>query len=426
MSKARYRLVGVAFLAVISLLIWLSVALYNKQFTPVDMVTLHTGSAGNEMHVDAQVLVRGVQVGEVRSISANGSGATLMLAIQPDMVSELPANVTAEMVPTTLFGERYVDLILPRHPVSRRLGSGSVITQDNSRDAIEVEEVLNNLLPALTAVQPQNLAVTLTAISQALQGRGTQLGQTLDELNTYLQKMNPNLPALDTDISELVQVTKTYSQAAPDILQALNDFSVTSQTIVAQQDTLSELYTTLTQSAQDLNTFLSQNQNNIIGLSTNGLPTLRILARYAPEFPCTLEELVNFEPYMNKVLGAGTDQPGLHVHVDVQQPLGNAAEPLGNYEANRDTPVFGDNTGPRCYTKLPFTGITLNDGASPVTNYKNFTSPASNLSLANSPQENDFINELSGPALGVTPSSLPGWSSVLVGPLYRGREVHLG
>ena len=59
MSKARLRLIGVAFLALIGLLIWLSLALYDKQFTTVDMVTLHTGSVGNEMHPGGQVLVRG-------------------------------------------------------------------------------------------------------------------------------------------------------------------------------------------------------------------------------------------------------------------------------------------------------------------------------------------------------------------------------
>jgi phospholipid/cholesterol/gamma-HCH transport system substrate-binding protein len=433
MTKTRLRLTGLIFLAVIGVLIWLSLALYSKQFSTVDMVTLRTSNVGNELHPQAQVLVRGVQVGEVRSISADGNGATLQLALQPNMVSALPANVTAEMVPTTLFGERYVDLILPKAPVQQRLGNGSVIGQNRSRDAIEVETVLNNLLPELTAVQPQNLSVTLTAIAQALQGRGTELGHTLVTLNTYLKKMNPNLPALDADIRELVQVTQTYSQAAPDIVQALNDFAFTSQTITQEQANLSALYSTLTQSDAQLSTFLAQNENNIIGLSTNGLPTLKILERYAPEFPCALQDLVKFEPAINKVLGQGTTQPGLHVHVNVTEPLGNAAEPLGNYKPGIDTPKFGDNTGPHCYP-VPFAGITLNDGASPVTNYgpasgtaaASTSSAGSGLSLANSPAENELVNEISAPALGVTPKSLPGWSSVLVGPLYRGRQVRLG
>ena len=81
--KARRRLIGIVFLATFALLIWLSLAIYNKQFTPVSMVTLYTSSAGNEMNIGAQVMVRGVQVGEVRQITANGHGARLELAIDP-------------------------------------------------------------------------------------------------------------------------------------------------------------------------------------------------------------------------------------------------------------------------------------------------------------------------------------------------------
>jgi phospholipid/cholesterol/gamma-HCH transport system substrate-binding protein len=435
--KTRLRLIGVVFLVVIGLLIWLSLALYNQQFSTVDMVTLHASSVGNELHPDAQVLVRGVQVGEVRSITASGSGATLTLAVQPNMVSDLPANVTAEMVPTTLFGERYVDLLLPSNPVPARLTNGSVISQDNSKDAIELETVLNNVLPTLTAVQPQDLSLTLTALSQALSGRGTQLGQTLDNVNTYLQKFNPDLPALDNDIKQLVQVTKTYSQAAPDIVQALNDFAITSQTIVAQQQNLSALFSTVTQASQNLQSFLDQNEGNIIGLSTDGLPTLQILERYSSEFPCSLEYLAKFVPDVNKILGAGTNQPGLHATVHVTEPLGNSRAPLGNYLPGVDTPKYGDNTGPHCYS-VPFTGVTLNDGTSPATNAGTKLSgtaassdiqandtAAGGVSLANSPEENELVNEIAGATLGVAPRSLPDWSSLLAGPLYRGRQVQL-
>jgi phospholipid/cholesterol/gamma-HCH transport system substrate-binding protein len=45
------------------------------------------------------------------------------------------------------------------------------------------------------------------------------------------------------------------------------------------------------------------------------------------------------------------------------------------------------------------------------------------LGLANSPQENELITELAAPALGAAPTSLPDWTSVLLGPIYRGTEV---
>jgi phospholipid/cholesterol/gamma-HCH transport system substrate-binding protein len=397
--KTRRRLIGVVFLAVLGSLIWLAVAVYNKQFSSATMVTLYTDSTGNQMNLNADVMVRGVVVGQVRSITATGNGAQLGLAIQPAVAAELPANVTAEMLPTTLFGERYVDLIMPSARSAQTLADVRVIHQDSSRDAIELEQVLNDLLPMLTAVQPQQLSVTLSAIATALQGNGAKLGQTLEQINSYLGQFNPQLPVLDNDIKELVAVTKTYNQAAPSIVAALNDFSVTSQTIANEAGNLDSLYSTVTGASQNLTTFLRTNGSNIISLSDVSVPTLQILARYSPEFPCVFTDLANFVPAVNKALGgtgpAGTgqaSQPGLHVTISpVQSP--------GPYVAGVNTPKYDDNIGPHCYP-VPFSGITLNDGASPAGQAANSQSvqvPASGLGLANSPQENEFINELRCP-----------------------------
>jgi phospholipid/cholesterol/gamma-HCH transport system substrate-binding protein len=95
-------------------------------------------------------------------------------------------------------------------------------------------------------------------------------------------------------------------------------------------------------------------------LSGDSLPSLTILARYSAEFPCTLADLSNFVPEVNKALGAGTNQPGLHIRVLI-------VPSLGAYQADRDAPVYGDDLGPHCYA-VPFGGIKLNDGAggSPV------------------------------------------------------------
>jgi phospholipid/cholesterol/gamma-HCH transport system substrate-binding protein len=358
--KARRRLVGLVFLLVFALLLWLSLALYHKQFTPVSLVTVYTDSVGNEMHVGADVMARGVQVGEVRQISADGTGARLELAIQPGMVPHLPANVTAEMLPTTLFGERFVDLLIPAHPTAQRLVAGSVIRQNRSADAVELEKVLNNLLPLLQASEPDKLSITLTAIAQGLQGRGKELGQTLVQLSSFLHRYNPHLAALDTDIKELAGVARTLNQASPDLLQALDDFTVTGQTYVDEQAAFSALYASVTTASNDLTAFLNANSANIIQLSTNSTATLQILARYSPEFPCVLKDLANFVPAADKLLGKGTNQPGLHVQAIVVPEYVDA-----RYKFPQDTPIYGDDLGPHCYA-VPFKGITLNDGTTPL------------------------------------------------------------
>jgi phospholipid/cholesterol/gamma-HCH transport system substrate-binding protein len=452
-EKARRRLVGVVFLLVFALLAWLSVALYNKQFTPSAMVTLYTDAVGNEMHLGADVVVRGVQVGEVRQISAVGTGARLELAIQPAMVPQIPANVTALMVPTTLFGQRQVYLVMPVQPVPARLTDGSVITQDHSADAVELEKVLNDLLPLLRASEPDKLSITLTALAQGLQGHGKELGQTLVAANAYLHDYNKHLPALDTDIKRLAVLARNLNQSAPDLIQALTDFTVTSQTFAAERASVSALYASVTTASQDLTSFLDANSSNIIQLNADSVATLQILARYSPEFPCALKDLANFVPAVDKLLGKGSNQPGLHVQMIVVPPLG--PNQIGRYVAGKDTPVYGDNLGPHCYP-IPFPGITLNDGAAPSnpasgpastpaqatqpghgtqhrTQPGHATGPAATQAhttaaqgqLAGSPTEAELVRELTGMALGRPVSQIPDWGSLLTAPLFRGTTVSL-
>ncbi|MEU5995402.1 MCE family protein [Spirillospora sp. NPDC047418] len=406
------RLAGVAFLLVPALLVWLSIAVYNKQFTKVTWVTLETASAGSEMHPHADVKLRGVVVGEVREISSDGGVATLKLAIQPDKVRLLPRNVSAQLLPTTLFGQRFVALIPPAAPVRARLTGGSVISQDRSANAIELQQVMDNLYPLLTAVQPAELAATLTAVSQALDGRGTELGRTLVELDAYLKKINPSVPALNRDIRQLVEVSRHYDEAAPDILQALNDFAYTSRSIADQRTNLARLYAAVTDASQDLSDFLHENSGNFIRLAATSRPTLELLREYAPEYPCTLRMLTEFVPVMDEVLGKGTEQPGLHVNV-------KTLPSKGRYVPGKDRPRYTDKSGPHCYPVGATVKSAPLNADSPVA-----VAPGA-LGLPNSPEENHLVNELLAPGLQEVPEALPDWSSVLLGPLYRGTEVTL-
>ncbi|MFE3900088.1 MCE family protein [Streptomyces sp. NPDC059153] len=428
-QTVRRRLAGVSFLLVPAVLVWVSVAVYNKDFTHDATVTVRTGTVGNEMHDNADVKLRGVVVGQVRNITADGDGARLTLAIQPGKLDRIPADVTAQMLPTTLFGERFVALVPPEIPSVQSLKAGAVIPQDRSSNAIELEQVLDNVLPLLTAVQPQKLSATLTAVSQALEGRGDKLGETLVTLDAHLKKLNPQLPKLNADIKELVKVSTVYADAAPDVLDALTDFTTTSGTLAEQQAGLADLYGSTTASAQDATTFLRKNKDNLIRLSATGRPTLETLAKYSSEFPCTLRTMAGFVPAMDKALGKGTDEPGLHVTL-------KTVPSKGKYVAGKDTPVYDATGGPHCYS-LPYVGNTVptadaRAGAGQDTRSdstpgapEEVAAADASLGMPNSPQESRLVNELVAPSLKVQPQALPEWSSVLIGPAFRGAEVKL-
>ncbi|WET77897.1 MCE family protein [Amycolatopsis sp. QT-25] len=411
LRKAGVRTAGVLFLVVMSALVLLSIKIYRKDFVESVPVTLQADRVGNQLRVGGQVKARGVVVGEIRDVRATPGGAEIDLAMEPGKVSRLPKNVSALLVPKTLFGERYVQLSIPDAAPAEPLSAGDVITQDRSANAIELERVFDNLLPLLKAVQPQKLATTLTTVATALEGRGDQIGDTLATAAEYLRQFNPNLPKLNDDIRDLATVSKLYGDIAPDLLDALSASAVTLDTVEEKRAELATVYQQVTSSSQHLTTFLVNNRANIIALAADSRAPLEVAAKYSPSFACTLDALAKLKPQMDKVLGAGTDEPGLHAEIIVSQPR-------GKYVPGKDDPVHDATGEPRCY---PSNGL-IGQGIEAI---GTVSTPGAqgDLGLANSPQERQLISTLVAPSIGVPADQVPAWGSVLVGPLYRGTEV---
>lgn len=432
-APVRYQLYGLVFLVIVGLLVALSVGFYRKSFTPIVPVTLEASQVGNQLRVHADVKLRGLIVGEVRQVRAMGDHAVLDLALDPDLVGKIPSNVSARLLPKTLFGERYVALQIPERP-ARPIAAGDVITQDRTSSAIEIEKVLNDLMPVLQAVQPDKLAATLNAMSTALDGRGKQFGDTLVALSSYLEQLTPSLPDLRASIEQLATVANTYADAAPDLFQALSDLTTTTQTVVQQRNGLESLTTTLTAASTDLANFLSANRNNLISLTSTVRSTLAVLAKYAPEYPCLFQQLVDGIPAADAAFGKGT------AHPNVSRVTIEITASRGKYVPGVDTPRFDDKRGPRCYpvakppAKFPQypSGGPLKDGSAkpppprsdrPQDFQPTVPQAVSTPQVANSSEERDLIAVLLAPSLGVMPEDVPRWSSLLVGPLFRGAEV---
>jgi phospholipid/cholesterol/gamma-HCH transport system substrate-binding protein len=437
MSLRRVR--GIAFLAVIITLLGLSVATYNGVFERGVPVTLQVERAGNQLTERADVKVRGLIVGKVAEVTSDGDGATVQLFLEPDMVDMIPAGVSARLLPKTLFGEKFVSLVLPETGGGPSIRAGDVIPQDRSETARELERVLDGLLPLLQAVEPQDLATTLGALSQALAGRGENLGETLVNLQELTGGLRPAIPDLQEDITQLADFAGNLESAAPDLLDALEDFTVTGNTIVEQRTELRALLGGLTTASDDLRGFLDRNRENLISLAASSRPTLESLERYSPQFPCLFNQLAGIIPLADQAFGKDTGRPGVHITLEI-------VNNKGKYVPDQDEPEYLDDRGPRCYPILPLGPQEPPDGPfrdgsepaetpvdTPMGDVDEFggdsfgTAPASyeGMGVPNSPGERQIVAELVAAQDGGDPAAVPSWSSMMVGPLYRGTEVTL-
>lgn len=407
----RLRLYGVVFLAVLALLLSLSVAVYRQAFTPVVRIRLEADSLGNQLDPRADVKLRGLLVGEVRSVHADGRKATLDIALKPEYAADIPSDVRARLLPKTLFGEKYVDLVAPARTASssaRPIRAGDVITQDRTRVGIELQQVMNDLLPLLRTVQPGKLNATLSAFATALEGRGDRIGDNLTRVEGYLHRLNPHLPSLTEDFARLADVAQVYGDAAPDLMEILRNTVTTSRTVVAERDRLASALTTTAGAAGTAQDFLDENGDRLITLGQVSRPTLELFARYSPEYPCLLAGLVHEEQASEQAFRGGE----MHITLEVVRQQ-------GAYRPGEE-PRYADRSGPDCrdlpHPSVPAPGFHLNDGS------RNGSSSGP-LGVSATRAEQRAVGSLVSPVMGVPADEVPPVATLLFGPMARGTAV---
>jgi phospholipid/cholesterol/gamma-HCH transport system substrate-binding protein len=264
----------------------MSLALFNRWFTPAVPVTLASERSGLMMEVGGKVKMRGVEVGRVGSITGGKEPVSLGLEIDPDQLPYIPANVEAEIKATTAFGNKYVDLVYPESPSPKRLSAGDVLFSRNV--SVEVNTVLENLVDLLDQIDPAKLNAILSSLAEGLRGQGERIGEAISAADGVLKELNPRNETVRDDLRSLASFSDTYGVAAQDILATLDAASTTSTTLTNHADDLDALLLNvigLSRAGIDL---IGPNQDNLVRAVNILEPTTNLLLKYNPEYTCLL------------------------------------------------------------------------------------------------------------------------------------------
>ena len=420
------RVLGVAFLALLLLFVWLTYAIYNKKFVDYVPVDVRTSTIGLQLNERADVKLRGMIVGEVRSTEVDDAGAVLHVGLQPDQVDQIPDNVTALIVPKTLFGEKYVALQIPEDATEHSIEADDVIEQASV--PIEVEKVLDDVYPLLTAVQPRDLASTLGTLATALGGRGERIGDNLVRFDGYLQKFNPLVPQLIQDLRDLGAVADVYAEQMPELARLLENTVITADTLTSKEDEINRFLTDVRLLSNTTRAFLEANGASITQVARTSVPVLDLLAEYSPEYPCLLKGLVNWLPRVEEQFRGHV----VHINLELLPD-----QPEGYTPA--DDPEYGTGIGPQCLS-LPNPPYSQKNPPPPPPRhllekvgieggYDRWyrATPGDLLSLAGSagpPGTDDrIVDDRLARLLGTPPDVVPDVASLLLGPSVDGTGV---
>ena len=337
--RLRYSLYGVAFIIGLAVVVVLAILQYNRAFSSKSTVHLESSRAGLLLDDGAAVKLRGVTIGRVADLQATASGAAMTLEIDPDQLHLVPADASAQIVPPTLFGGKYVEITAPAGGSSGgHLASGATIRA--SHVTVEINTTFQHLMALLQATKPEQVSAALSALANALDGRGEQAGRLLTKIDVYLREINPELGTLRRDLRIARPVLGAYADLAPSLLDTARNVTRTSDSIENNRASLDAFLLSLTSVANHTTKFVNRNKHNLTTALDVLQPGVRVLAEYAPEFPCFFRGLAKAIPLAEAAIGG--KNPGLGV-------LAQFLPPQTPYKYPRDLPKIGADTGPRCY-----------------------------------------------------------------------------
>jgi len=293
-----YKLAGLVLGLVGVLVLALTWMQFRGAFEDKVQLTVMSGRAGLSMDPGSKVTFNGVPIGRLAAIDVvevdNNPEARLTLDVDPKYLDLIPANATAELRATTVFGNKYISFLSPQNPSRERLSPSTPIRAQG------VTTEFNTLFETITAiseqVDPIKLNETLTAAAQALDGLGDKFGRSIVDGNAILADVNPRMPQIRRDITGLANLGEVYADAAPDLFDGLTNAVTTARTLNDQRGNLDQALVAAVGFGNTGGDIFERGGPYLVRGAQDLLPTSALLDEYSPALFCTIRNFHDAAP----------------------------------------------------------------------------------------------------------------------------------
>jgi phospholipid/cholesterol/gamma-HCH transport system substrate-binding protein len=293
-----YKLAGLVLGLVGVLVLALTWMQFRGSFEDRVQLTVLSGRAGLAMDPGSKVTFNGVPIGRLASIDVvevdDNPEAKLTLDVDPKYLHLIPANATAELRATTVFGNKYISFLSPQNPSPERLSPSTPI------HAQGVTTEFNTLFETITAiseqVDPIKLNETLTAAAQALDGLGDKFGRSIVDGNAILADVNPRMPQIRRDITGLANLGEVYADAAPDLFDGLTNAVTTARTLNSQRGNLDQALVAAVGFGNTGGDIFERGGPYLVRGNQDLLPVAETFDRNSPALFCTIRNFHDAAP----------------------------------------------------------------------------------------------------------------------------------
>ncbi|XBB70082.1 MCE family protein [Nocardioides sp. WV_118_6] len=253
-------------------------------------VTVQLPTVGDTLGINSDVKYNGLRVGRVTQVDPAGPTAEVLVA--PEHAALIPAAVSARVLPGTLFGNEYVDLVAARpKAATAHLADGAVVPADTSVATLRLMDTFSATQRLLAAVDPAQWDVALSQLADALDGRGARLAELVRDGDAFLGRWTALQPQIRRDVDLLTRDLDLAADVEPRLISALRDTRPLARTLVEQQEGTTTLLTGTTALTDDVGTFLRSHGAATARLLNATAANLDVFAQRYPAFALLLRKV---------------------------------------------------------------------------------------------------------------------------------------
>ncbi|MEW5808343.1 MAG: MlaD family protein [Actinomycetota bacterium] len=287
-------------------------------------VTMKLAQSGG-LYPRGNVTYRGVEVGEVKSVSLTDTGVSAVLALNSDV--KIPADVEAQVHSVSAVGEQFVQL-LPRSADGPMLENGDVIGEDRTTVPTDINTVLDATNRGLAAIPQENLQTVVDEAYTAVGGLGPELRRLVSGSSTLAIDARANLDSVLTVVDQSKPVLDSQIETGDSIRAWASNLAGITGQLQRQDQAVNGILDKGPGAAEEVRALFDRLQPTLPIVLANLVSVGEVLVTYQP----SLEQLLVLLPQGTAV----TQAVGVHKRNTKQDYMGDAL----NFNLNLAIPAF--------------------------------------------------------------------------------------
>ncbi|MFN2586859.1 MAG: MlaD family protein [Actinomycetota bacterium] len=207
------------------------------------------------------VKIAGVTVGKVTGFEVERGQAIVTIEVEGDV--ELPENVLADIKYRNLLGQRSINLVRPDVPSTEPLEEGATIPVENTKPALDLALVFNNLRPLIRSTNPEDINTVARAVLKVFKGREDDFAATLGNVGAVTSTLAERDQRLARLIVDLNDLTKVLNGQRSNIRVSLGRFTELMESLAEVTPTIERVVDQLDDASGRFGGLVARNRANI-------------------------------------------------------------------------------------------------------------------------------------------------------------------